>query len=252
MGYSNMSFEERSNWVGDAHGVHIRYMNKTTLEVVEAPCSKIKERTDVEKFFLWIFINSSPSFELVASFFNKKEQLLVHFLDEHLSEDYFLGREFFVPEINVGDILELRASAFDEAFQCNGYWDLKYYYEDVIKSIYWTIENDKEVYGTSLPTVLGGTKTKVIAVIEEAGVISKIYTDLYVIEMPYAYEKNQFKLIDSNTPYEKDRQIEAYISDLSFYEENSKNGLFNPLERENNKIVETQRYYTTKYNKRKK
>ncbi|MBT34124.1 MAG: hypothetical protein CMO01_31050 [Thalassobius sp.] len=72
---------------------------------------------------------------------------------------------------------------------------------------------------------------------------STVYTDLFIIDLPFAFEKNEFKLINSTLDYKKDLEVSLLIEDLSFFETSYIQGLFTPAERDKNKIIRTQEYF---------
>ncbi|MEN7548798.1 hypothetical protein AAG747_12830 [Rapidithrix thailandica] len=243
MDYSFFDDQEKSNWVGNPHGIHIRFQHKKTSQVVEVPFAKIKKRKDFNTF-LWLeFVRSTPKFKPVEDFFNQRKGLEEDFVNDFLDKEFFENREVIIPEFKTGDFIQLRDSVFEEDFNSRAYWDLKYYYEDQIQHIYWPLERNFERYGCNVPTILGGIKSRIKEVVMDNSGISKIYTDLFIVDMPYAYEKNQFQPVGTIDDYKVDEWVDFLINQLSFYEYNCMLGLFTPSERENNKIHCTQQYF---------
>jgi len=249
MEYINFDYQEKTEWIDYPHGRHIRYIHKATGQVVEAPLSRIKKREDVDPYFWNMFIKSTNRYKSIESYLNQTNSSLDEILNPFLDERFFENRDIKIPEIEIGDFLQLRASAFIESFNSKKYWDSKYYYEDRISHIYWPMEQNFKNYGSSLPTVLGSAKTQVKKIIMNSIGISKIYTDLFIIDMPMAYESNQFKLIDPVENYTTDERISQLIEQLSFFEQEYKRGIFRPYERENNKQYSLRMYFETMKNK---
>ncbi|MDW7692833.1 hypothetical protein R9C00_11130 [Flammeovirgaceae bacterium SG7u.111] len=243
MGYEKMGYEEKANWVSSTHGFHVRYENRYSQQVVEAPYERIKTKDNVDAYFWRLFINTTPKYHLIKKLLDQNEITERELLNRELDDNIFQGRNYQFPELKVGDFIQLRKSTFQDKFESDKYWHLKYYYEDRFAHIYWPLENNFNNRGENIPTIFGGIKTQIKEVCNKEFGISTIYTDLFIIDMPFAYEKNQFKLIDYIPDYKINKEVNALIEDLSFYEKSCNACIFTPAERENNKIKSTQQCF---------
>ena len=169
MNYAPMTYDEKLNWVGWRHGMHIRYTNKVTKQVVEAPFEKILKAKDVDLYFLEEFIKGSSQFVELVPLFSDRINSRKAIVAEILSSEYFKDRIIHIPEFNKGDILQLRDSILANRFKHDPYWNPAYYYQDPLVHIYYPIGDDFSQYGDHVPTVFGGLKTKV----------EEIVTDVY-------------------------------------------------------------------------
>lgn len=245
MDYRVLSYQEKSNWTGSPHGLHIRFSHKYTGQVVEAPYTRMRKPNDLDTYFWFEFVSTTSEFQeiqeyvdnntlkispsdLVSLFFNSS------FLDQAKTE---------IPDFRIGDFIQIRPSAFKEEFHSVAHWDLKYYYEDRIKYISWPVEGNFEDVGGSLCTLLGGTKTRIKNLIRENSEIKEIHTDLFIIYMPFAYETQQFKSIHPIQNYTTDRRVSHLVEMLSLSEHLSRSGELTPGQRDHNKMIYTQKFF---------
>ena len=244
MNYAPMTYEEKSMWVGWRHGMHIRYTNKVTKQVVEVPFEKILKAKDVDIYFLEEFIQGSTQFVELAPLFSNRINSRKAIIAEILSNEYFRDRTIQIPEFNKGDLLQLRDSIFANRFKKDPYWNPSYYYEDPIVHIYYPIGDDFSQYGDHVPTVFGGLKTKIEEIVTDEYGFMSLHTDLFIINMPYAFQRNQFKKVQEDASYKLDHRVEYLIENLSVPEHNFRQGLINSAERENRKREAVQAYHS--------
>ena len=161
MGYSSMSYTEKSKWIGNTHGFHIRFKQKYSNQIIEAPYSRIKTKQDLEPHFWLIFIQTTSNYNSIEIYLEQNNISAKELLNNIIDESYFQNRQIKIPNVKAGDLIQLRKSIFNHRFNTDQHWDLSYYYEDQFEHIYWPIENNFEDRGNNLLTILGGIITQV-------------------------------------------------------------------------------------------
>lgn len=243
MNYSVFSYQEKSNWVGSTHGVHIRFVNKNTNQVVEAPYKRMTKTEDLDTFFWFEFVCTTPWFHHIKEYLDKSEMTFNDFIKLFFNSTFLNRPKIEIPEFKVGDFIQLRDSAFQDEFHSKAFWDKKYYYEDQIAYMSWPIEGNFKDVGGTLCTLLGGASARIENIVRENSEIKEIHTELFIILMPYAYETQQFKPISPIENYQSDSRVGNLIEMLSFFELNCRLGEFTPGQRDHNKIIVTQQYF---------
>jgi hypothetical protein len=149
-----------------------------------------------------------------------------------------LPPENFRQMIEIGDIIKLRPSIFNDEFTNPKIgWSDKYLYEDMFEFVsLWFADLQQE--GDMARTIFGSSESKVIRIERSAdGQPFEVITDLFRIIYPEAIRKNELTLQNSNQEalkqFKSDKELIEY---LEFFEKEYLNGLFSIMERENNKM----------------
>ena len=248
MGYHPMPFKRQEEWDGRSHGGHIRYTNIQSGQVVEAPYGKMETCADFDVWFWLAFVRSSSEYgvinELLSDGGVTKSDLEKVLAEVDIAE--ILGNRILeLPEIKVGDVIQLRLPYAIAELSNSPNWSLKYYYEHRFKNISWLLNGGA---GGSLPDLFGGVETKVVDVRRnEDGVIETLLTDLFSIAMPMAFQRCEFKVLGAEHQYKKDIQLALALEELAYFENGSRKEVFNPAERELNQIRIIQNYFIERY-----
>lgn len=248
MGYVD-NFKEKPQWVGWTHGIHIRYKNKVTQQIVEAPYARIETIKDFDFYFWLEFLETTVEYKKVYQYIQEND-ISRDEVKKYLDDTYFESRKTIIPKVKKGDILQLRDSIFKSEMTSDKYWNPCYYYEDQMEYVYWMMEGNPKEIGCQAPTIFGGVKTKVVDIVKDEYGFVEIITDLFVIKMPNAFEKNQFKILHAEEEYEQDTNVSFLIDEFSFFEQSCKPGLFTPAEREKNKMKSAQQCFECMMEKR--
>lgn len=146
--------------------------------------------------------------------------------------------------IKIGDIIKLRPSAFEPEFDTY-HWQDKYLYEDRFHGVILWFENlVQQECNTGqrgdIANTLFGSSESIVNEIEYGpeGQPFIVYTDRFSIFYAEALEKNEITILSSAGCNQNICKVEKeMINDLEFFEQEYLNGLFNVLERENNKLA---------------
>jgi hypothetical protein len=144
--------------------------------------------------------------------------------------------------IKVGDVIKLRPSVFDKEYQtCE--WSNKYLYEDQFQHISLRFKKLNQP-GDRVKTIFGSSETVVEEIEKDDegnpwfvdGLPFILLTDKFEIVFPEALKKKEIAVLSSEDIGLKSLASEKQlIEDLEFFEQNYLEGIFNVLERENNK-----------------
>ena len=248
MGYHSTPFMKQEEWDGRSHGGHIRYEHVITNQVVEAPYGKMISCVDFDVWFWLEFVRTTSEYGVINELISD-DGVTRSDLEKVLAEvdiaELLANRVFKLPEINVGDVIQLRLPYDKENLSNSPNWSLKYYYEHRFKDVFWLLNGG---VGGSLPDVFGGIETRVIDVKRnEDRVIETLITDLLSITMPMAFQRHEFEVLSAEHKYKKDTQVALAIEELACFENGSRKGIFNPAERELNQIKVVQNYFIKRY-----
>ena len=248
MGYHSTPFMKQEEWDGRSHGGHIRYEHVITNQVVEAPYGKMISCVDFDVWFWLEFVRTTSEYGVINELISD-DGVTRSDLEKVLAEvdiaELLANRVFKLPEINVGDVIQLRFPYVKENLSNSLNWSLKYYYEHRFKDVFWLLNGG---VGGSLPDVFGGIETRVIDVKRnEDGVIETLITDLLSITMPMAFQRHELEVLSAEHKYKKDTQVALAIEELACFENGSRKGVFNPAERELNQIKVVQNYFIKRY-----
>lgn len=140
--------------------------------------------------------------------------------------------------IEIGDVVKLRPSIFENEFRDNrNNWSNKFMYEDTFNFVsIWFDSIGQE--GDMAKTIFGASESRVIRIEHaEDGQPVIVITDLFRIIFPQAVSSNELSIakFEEGTfrQFKSDRHL---IEDLEFFEQEYLKGLFSIMERENNKL----------------
>ena len=216
--------------------------------MVEAPYDKMNSYSDFDTWFWLVYVRTSSEYRVISELFPEGfvdpgdlEQILA-MVDV---ESILVERMLKLPEIHVGDVIQLRMPYVIEELSSSLSWSLKYFYEHRFKDVFWLLDSG---VGGALSDVFGGVKSKVIEIVKnEEGVIEKLVTDLFLLRMPFAFQRYEFKVLDTENQYKSDLEVRMTLDALAFFENSTKEGILTPAERDLNQIRAVQSYFIARY-----
>lgn len=145
--------------------------------------------------------------------------------------------------IKVGDVIKLRPSVFEKEYQeCE--WANKYLYEDQFEFISLRFKN-MDQRGDVAKTFFGSSETIVEKIENDDdgqpwivnGQPFIVLTDKFTIIYPEALKKNEISVSPAEeADFNIVKSEKQLINDLEFFEQGYLEGIFNVMERENNKL----------------
>ncbi|RRB06274.1 hypothetical protein [Larkinella rosea] len=142
--------------------------------------------------------------------------------------------------VHVGDVIKIRPSIFQDEFECMQrglVWADKYLYEDLIDSVCLYLPTLNQA-GDMAKTFFGSSLSRVVNIeLDLDGNPLIVRTTKFEILFQKALANGDIELVSFNGKYYKDfKSEEELISNIDFIESEYLKGLFNVIERENNKL----------------